>query len=526
MSDSTALIRSLILFGIVLPLAILLGYLAAYLPNFDYSSMVGIGIVLALICLPLLLHWHHQLLFLSWNMVAVVFFLPGRPELWLFMALASFTILAVQRTLSAEIQMIPVPWMLAPLLFILAVVVGTAYATGGIHLGSMGSESLGGRKYLYMIAAVLGFVAMTSLRIPEQKAGFYVGAYFLGGLTYLAGHLVQVAGSWLSFILYVFPTLSGATILGTTNEGVGLEAGGVARDMGLTIAGTAVVFFMLARYGLEGLLRGGTFKQRIFRRLFFMIFFAGSIYGGFRSYLILILMTMVFMFWLQGLSRTKYVLLPILALFSILALAPFAGKMPAPIQRTLSFLPVTIDPIVREEAENSSAWRLNMWKKLLPDVPRYFWLGKGCETDSREFVMTRDIQGRGKGGDSDTQIMAGDFHNGPLSIMIPFGIWGMLGWLWFLAAGLRLLYLNHRHGKPHAQITNTLLLALFMARIILFFAVFGSFESELMIFAGLVAMSICLNGGVGKPQKNPAAAPRPTGERFKLPVRFSPDLLR
>jgi hypothetical protein len=285
MSDATALIRALIIFGIVLPLAILLGYMAVKLPDMDFFSMVIIGSVAGVICLPLLLRWHHQLLFLSWNAVAVVFFLPGRPELWLFMALTSFIIMIIQRALSSDVQMNPVPWMLAPMLFILAVVVGTAYMTGGIHLGSLGADSLGGRKYLFLIAAVLGFIAMTSLRIPENKAGFYLAGYFLSGLTNAMQHVVHLGGSWLTFLLVIFPSQSGSMILGTDDSNLG--GGGVIRDYGLSFSCLASVFFMLGRYGLKDIFRGEHWKKAIF-----LLFFVGAIVGGFRSFLILILMTL------------------------------------------------------------------------------------------------------------------------------------------------------------------------------------------------------------------------------------------
>ncbi len=519
MSDSTAVIKSLILFGIVLPLAILLGYMAVKLPDMDYFSMVVIGSVAGVISLPLLLKWHHQLLFLSWNAVAVVFFLPGRPEMWMFMAATSFLIMVFQRALSADIQMNPVPWMLAPLLFILAVVVGTAYMNGGIHLGSLGADSLGGRKYLYLIAAVLGFIAMTSVRIPENQAAFYIGAYFLGGLTNASAHMVHLGGSWLNFLLYIFPSQSGSMIFGS--EESNLEVHGVARDFGLSFSCLAGVFFMLARFGLKNIFSGSHF-----RKLFFLVFLVGTVLGGFRSFLILTLMAAFFLFFLEGLHRSKFVILPMLGLVGILVTAPFANKMPDPIQRTLSFLPVNVSPQIRLEAEASTLWRVNMWKRVIPDIPRYFWLGKGCEANTLEFATTANFQSRNMGSGVDAQIMSGDYHNGPLSVLIPFGVWGMIGWLWFLAAGVRVLYLNHCYGSAHLRTANSFLFALFLARIVLFFFVFGAFETELAVFAGLVALGICLNGGVGRPGKAPQMTVRALKQQRKLPVRFAPGLLR
>jgi hypothetical protein len=38
-------------------------------------------------------------------------------------------------------------------------------------------------------------------------------------------------------------------------------------------------------------------------------------------------------------------------------------------------------------------------------------------------------------------IVTGDFHNGPLSLVLPFGLSGVIGFIWFLVAGGRVLYL-------------------------------------------------------------------------------------
>ena len=148
------------------------------------------------------------------------------------------------------------------------------------------------------------------------------------------------------------------------------------------------------------------------------------------------------------------------------------------------------------------------------------------ESDIIEFVTAVSFQNRALGGDSESQMMSGDYHNGPLSVLIPFGVWGMIGWLWFLAAGVRTLYLNHRHGSARFQTVNTFLFALFLARIILFFFVFGGFETELAVFAGLVGLGICLNGGVARPAKAPALTAPPVKPGRRQLVRFAPELPR
>ena len=97
--------------------------------------------------------------------------------------------------------------------------------------------------------------------------------------------------------------------------------------------------------------------------------------------------------------------------------------------------------------------------------------------------------------------MAGDYHSGPFSVLIPFGVWGAIGWLWFLGASCRALYFNYRYGDESLRAANTLLLAYFGARTISFFVIFGDLSADLAQFVAVTGMSVCLNGGIRKPTK-------------------------
>jgi len=100
---------------------------------------------------------------------------------------------------------------------------------------------------------------------------------------------------------------------------------------------------------------------------------------------------------------------------------------------------------------------------------------------------------------TESSIVAGNYHNGPLTVLIPFGIWGALGWLCLLAASLRALYYNYLYGDEVLRKTNTLLLAVFAAKTIIFFVVFGDFRVEMPLFLGIIGFSLALNGGIRKP---------------------------
>src|SRR5437660_1791688 len=101
MSNALAIIRSLIIYSLCLPLAIFVGYLLAM--PMDMGSFTIVVLVLALPLVPVLLRWHHLLLIATWNASMVLFFLPGRPNVWMLLAAVSLTISILQRILNRKL---------------------------------------------------------------------------------------------------------------------------------------------------------------------------------------------------------------------------------------------------------------------------------------------------------------------------------------------------------------------------------------------------------------------------------------
>src|SRR5664279_4553606 len=145
MSNATTLLRSLVAYGVCLPLAIFLGYMLA-----DPLSMTTFGVVLAVfavLAFPLLLRWHHFWLIAAWNTSAIVFFLPGKPPFWMLAAALSLGVCILQYTLNRNMKFLSVPPVALPLVFLSVVVLVTMRFTGGFGLGSLGSDTNGGRFY-------------------------------------------------------------------------------------------------------------------------------------------------------------------------------------------------------------------------------------------------------------------------------------------------------------------------------------------------------------------------------------------
>jgi hypothetical protein len=111
----------------------------------------------------------------------------------------------------------------------------------------------------------------------------------------------------------------------------------------------------------------------------------------------------------------------------------------------------------------------------------------------------------GAAGSAQGAAVAGDYHNGPLSLLIPFGIYGLVAFVWLAIAGMVYLYKNYQYGDPEIRTINAFLFACFTARVIFFFSVFGAISSDLCVFTGVLGLSVALNAPK-KSQPLPEAA--------------------
>jgi hypothetical protein len=133
----------LIVIAVVLPLAVVAGYLLASPTDFD--SIAIVGLFLMVLTVPLILRWHHALLVFSWNASIIVFFLPGAPHLWMVVGGVSLGLTLLSRILNRQIVLPSVPSVTWSLLIFALVVLVTANMTGGWGLRSLGGGTYGGK---------------------------------------------------------------------------------------------------------------------------------------------------------------------------------------------------------------------------------------------------------------------------------------------------------------------------------------------------------------------------------------------
>ena len=322
----------------------------------------------------------------------------------------------------------------------------------------------------------------------------------------IIGDLFPYLPSPLNKINLLFPPSQ------TYEDGVSI---GTTRLTSFSFAVGTIMVYLLARYGLRGIFS----PQKPWRALFFIGSFLLSMLGGYRSSFIGLTLSLTLMFFLEGMYRSR--LLPLLLLAGILGgtlLASFSDKLPFTFQRSMCFLPFfKWDEAAVIDARNSSEWRYAIWRETWPKVPEHLLLGKGYTITAEEYsFMGNEIFDRNSINSAEQSLaVSGDYHSGPLSTLMPFGIWGGIGMLWLMGATIFVAYRNYRYGDPEIHAFNIYMFAGAVTSTFFFLFIVGGFSSDVTNFARLAGFSVAMNGGLAKrpakPVVNPRIKPLPAG---------------
>ena len=508
MTSAANIIRLVITWVAVVLTALVVVY---FLATPDYFSSLGVIILIfGVSVLPIFLRWHQPLLIGGWNLFIVLTFLPGQPRLAILLTAISVVCSVLALTVDRKAGFQNDMSLTLPLLALVAVLLITSKIRGGIGLSSLGGGNSGGKHIVWIIFGVAAYFAFSAKKLPVRWRSPVLIGYFLGGLTAVVPNIAYSAGPAFYWLFIFFPV--DAAIYQASAD---MYTNGIARFTGIGSAALAIYFFSLARFGWRGHLEG----SHPIRGFVLLLAFSISLLGGFRSSFTLCLMVSCFLFFLEGLHKTKWLaIFGFGGAFVLAALVFFAGSLPEGMQRSLSVLPfVQVDASVRSDAEGSSDWRLRMWQLIWPQVPQYFWLGKGHSIDQTDLYLSGLARERGFGTDSELAMISGDYHSGPLSLIIPLGIFGVLAFLAFAFGAFRMMIHNYRHGLSELRAINAFLLAYFAALFVSFWTIFGGFSTDIATFASLAGLSMALNGVPSYRSKSPGL--RDSDDKTQRPSR-------
>ena len=148
--------------------------------------------------------------------------------------------------------------------------------------------------------------------------------------------------------------------------------------------------------------------------------------------------------------------------------------MPIPIQRSLSWIPfIDVTEKAQHVADETSEWRIILWKLALKEVPEYLAVGKGLafNPNVRLPFSAKEIYA--------WAIRTMNYHNGPLSFLIILGVGGFFSFIMFLflvvKRHLKLIRLPWKSSD--LKYYHLIIFSFFLTEIIYFLFIFGDVRS-------------------------------------------------
>jgi hypothetical protein len=161
-------------------------------------------------------------------------------------------------------------------------------------------------------------------------------------------------------------------------------------------------------------------------------------------------------------------------------------QLPLGVQRTLTFLPGRWSHDVVADAENSTRWRVELWKTVLREKAiKNWWIGDGMGVSFAQI----DVEPGPGNSSTDMALVTGYFHNGPLTAIRFAGVIGLIMFylLMITAAIYSVRCVQRCRGAPLFP------LSVFLAAQLLWFPihftfVFGSYNGDFIDIVYLTAL--------------------------------------
>lgn len=372
----------------------------------------------------------------------------------------------------------------------------TVYVRYPVGVRAFATELVGGRPYFALTLSLFGYIVLCHSRLLSKEVKRFTLAFVI--LLALPGVLVVTSEFVPGISKVVYPFYSGVSIEAFRVDGSTANMGNESeRITSLTQVSKPIVQALCAYFS------PATLVNPLYLGRFFMFVACLAMIGlsGFRNHIVL---TGAFMT-ISAILRKQYASLVFLGMAGILGVITVAGlhlagvQIAAPIQRSLSFIPLGWDDSVVADADSSKEWRVDMWTAAWnsPNYMRNKVLGDGFGFTFQEMMIMSDAElGIAKIlGSEDTfegHLLRGSYHNGPLSAIKFVGFVGLFLQLAFMYA----LFKYTLRVLKKSEGTNFYVLTMFLALPILylpfeFIFIFGAYQNamSLMLFStGMLKM--------------------------------------
>jgi hypothetical protein len=302
-----------------------------------------------------------------------------------------------------------------------------------VGVAAIEGDRVGGRPYFNVFVAFLAYWILSRSAISAQLSKKFA-------ISITASRMVE---SLLTIALMFFPVLgrffsefyvSTALSLAGDENSLVESVDEINRLAYLGGIGGPILYYLFTAYRPLSCLKPLNF----WRFGLFLIGISCILLSGFRSSLMGAGAVAVVSSYLhRGWSEVARISgLGLLALIFLVVGQGTVLNLPRSMQRTLSFLPGDWDPVALMEAQESTRWRVEMWKEMLFTDKhidsRIFGDGFGFKRTDYERMQAK--KALGISGDQEDFMTSGAVHSGPVSAIHKAGYVGLALHLIFLGA--------------------------------------------------------------------------------------------
>ena len=323
-------------------------------------------------------------------------------------------------------------WMIG-----LTIMIGQVYVRNPAGVSFAGSDTVGGKAYFTYGLTLVSAFYLCWLVIDQKDLKRIYPLVVLGSFISLG---IGVLGRFIPMVGYM---------IGANFE-MSDSATGAQDSKAATRSGTLGNFGKNLSLIITSLKNPLLAALNPFWLLVIFISVGATLYGGFRSGFMVVILTYVVGTWYRGgfVSVLVGSVLGFVAI-GVLAVVNSVSPLPPNIQRSLSFLPGTWEQRYIDDGEGSTEWRVEIWIEVLTTdrwiKNKFFGDGLGFSKANLEYVKSLSkMQGTGISGfdmHRETILANGDYHSGPVSTI---RVIGYVGLLFLLVFQIRLMVLTHR----------------------------------------------------------------------------------
>lgn len=366
--------------------------------------------------------------------------------------------------------------------FALIVVMTAFYRGSGLRV--LGSELWGGFAYINILLSCAFIYSVIHLKIDNKHLHLYLSMMCLLSFIPLVSELINRGIVGDSDLKYFFQGL-----LNNINEDLII----VEEEERFRTFAQPAIFMCLLAFICNTDDNLSESRGLLFFIFIFFSFMIGSL-SGHRIVIITIILIIFFQHWLKNQFDSKFLIKGVLiAVTTGFFFFLFSDYLPSEMRRSFSWLPW----VKSEDASNSSEWRLLVWAIAWIELPNYWLIGKGLafSYSNLEYAQMTDV------ANVEWAVITNNYHNGPLSVMIGFGVLGLFALigLWVTLIKRYNYYIYSDWGEDIQRKQYFIIVySYFLTLTITFIFIFGDVHISIPILFFVVALLEIIIAGKSK----------------------------